>query len=92
MFVLAVVAPFEDTPQFRSPAGLDGVHQTVLMPGQGVGLPVRGRLAFVEIRRPTPRLAGDSFLRALVGSWFHRPSSLSSGLAVVATTLGETAA
>ena len=28
MSVLAVVAPFDDIAQFRSPAGLDGLHQT----------------------------------------------------------------
>jgi len=40
MGILAVVAPFDRTAQRRSPAGLDGLHEAVLMQGQGVVLPV----------------------------------------------------
>jgi hypothetical protein len=35
-----VVAPFDNTTQDGRPAGFDGAHQTVLMQGQGVSLPV----------------------------------------------------
>ena len=38
---LAVVAPFDGAAQQRRTAGLDGLHQTVLMQGQGMSLPVR---------------------------------------------------
>src|ERR1035438_5188901 len=49
MRILAVVAPFFDTTQSRSPAGLDGVHQAVLMPGQGVSLPVGGAVLSKDV-------------------------------------------
>jgi len=37
---LAVVAPFFHATQGRGPAGFDGLHQAVLMEGQGMSLPV----------------------------------------------------
>src|ERR1039458_10710968 len=40
--VLAVVAPFDSTAQRRRPAGFDGLHQAMLMQGQGMCLPVGG--------------------------------------------------
>jgi hypothetical protein len=33
VLVLAVVAPFDDAAQQRSPAGFDGLHQAKLMQG-----------------------------------------------------------
>jgi hypothetical protein len=42
--VLAVVAPIDRTAQRRRPAGLDGLHQAMLMQGQGMRLP--GSLEF----------------------------------------------
>ena len=38
---LAVVAPFDGAAQERRTAGFDGLHQAVLMQGQGMRLPVR---------------------------------------------------
>jgi len=38
---LAVVAPFDDAAQRRRTAGFDGLHQAVLVQGQGMSLPVR---------------------------------------------------
>jgi len=38
---LAVVAPFDGAAQHRRTAGFDGLHQAVLMQGQGMRLAVR---------------------------------------------------
>jgi len=40
--VVAVVAPFDNAAQHRSAAGLDGLHQAMLMQRQRVGLSVGG--------------------------------------------------
>ncbi len=42
MRVLAVVAPFDSTAQHRGAAGLDSLHQAMLMQRQRVGLPIGG--------------------------------------------------
>src|ERR1017187_3335233 len=49
MRVLAVVAPFDDTAQRRSPAGLDGMHQAVLMRRHRVSLPVGGAVLSKDV-------------------------------------------
>ena len=92
MRILAVVAPFDHTAQGRSPAGLDGLHQTMLMQGQRVSLPVGGAVLSKDVgqlqSRPrhqrlarAPRAAGG-------GAGF---SNRSSGLAVAPMAAGETA-
>src|SRR4051812_2541296 len=42
VLVLAVVAPFFDMAQLRSPAGFDGMHQAVLIQEHRMRLPVGG--------------------------------------------------
>src|SRR5947208_7611001 len=46
---LAVVAPFDDAAQSRRAAGLDGLHQTMLMQGQRVSLPVGGAVLSKDV-------------------------------------------
>ena len=46
---LAVVAPFDGAAQGGSPTGFDGLHEAVLMQGQGVGLPVRRAVSSKDV-------------------------------------------
>src|SRR4051794_12325545 len=88
--VLAVVAPFDHAAQHPRPAGLDGLHQAMLMQRQRVGLPVPGpccrkmsansRVGSAKVYDLGLPLLGRRALR----------SRLSSGLTVVATTCGLT--
>ena len=47
--VLTVVAPFDSTAHDRCSASLDGLHQTMLMQGQRVGLPVSGAVLSKDV-------------------------------------------
>src|SRR5476649_2253858 len=89
--VLAVVAPFDSTAQYRRAAGLDGLHQAMLMQGQRVGLPVGGAV----LSKNVGQLQGwrrAHFLERLAAAGLAGWSSLSRGLTVAATTCGDTAA
>ena len=92
MTVLAAATPFDRTAQCRGAAGLDGLHQAMLMQGQRVTLPVGGTVLSKDVgqlqSRPrhqrlarAPRVAGG-------GAGF---SNRSSGLAVAPMAAGETA-
>ena len=89
--VLAVVAPFDSTAHHRGAAGLDGLHQAMLMQGQRVRLPVGGAVLSKDVGQ-LQRWPWAHFLERLVAAaglagW----SSLSKGLTVAATTCGDTA-
>ena len=92
MRVLAVVAPFDDTAQFRSSAGFDGMHQTLLIRGHRVGLPVGGAV----LSKDVGQLQGwrwAHFLGRLVAAADLRGWPIwSSGLRVAETTCGDTEA
>src|SRR5437899_11533795 len=47
--VVAVVAPFDNAAQRRSAAGLDGLHQAMLMQRQRVGLSVGGAVLSKDV-------------------------------------------
>jgi hypothetical protein len=47
--VLAVVAPFDHTAQRGCAAVFDGLHQTMLMPGQIMRLPVSGAVESKDV-------------------------------------------
>ena len=66
---LAVVAPFDGAAQQRRTAGLDGLHQTVLMQGQGMRLPVGGAVLSKDV--------GE------LGSWLGHAYCAAAGTAVV---------
>jgi hypothetical protein len=93
MFVVAVVALFDDTAQQGCPAGFDGLHETMLMQGQSVGLPVGWTVDAKNVGHlqrwlgHAQALALAEFLRPL-GLGFPR---LSSGLRTLAVAVGETA-
>lgn len=92
MRVLAAVAPFDYTAQRGSAAGFDGLHQPMLVQGQGMGLPV-GRAVLSKDVGQLQGWPGIHFLaRLVVTAGFAGWSSLSRGLTVAATTCGETAA
>ena len=88
--VLAVVAPFDDAAQRRSAAGLDGLHQAVLMQGQGVGLPVGGAVLSKDVGQLQGWRGHQRFGCAWCLAGCGR-SSRSRGLTVAAMMAGETA-
>jgi hypothetical protein len=92
MRVLAVVAPFDDTTQCRSPAGLDGMHQAVLIRQHGVGLPVGGAVLSKDVGQLQGWLGAHFLERLVAATGLVGWPSLSRGLTVAATTCGETAA
>src|SRR5208283_5150631 len=63
--VLAVVAPFNRTAPDRRPAGLDGLHQAMLMQGQGMRLPVGGAVLSKDVGQPQGWLGHQPFLERL---------------------------
>ena len=85
--VLAMVAPFDGTAQQRRPAGLDGLHQAMLMQGQGMGLPVGGAVLSKDVGQLQGWLGHQLFGCLGLGGL----SSRSSGLVVAPTVAGETA-
>ena len=93
MGVLAVVAGFDNTAQFRSPAGLDGVHQAVLIRRHRVGLPVAGAVLSKDVGQLQGWLSAH-FLERLVlaAAGLAGCSNLSNGLTVAETSCGDTAA
>ena len=92
MRVLAVVAPFDHTTQRRRPAGLDGVHQAVLMRGQGVALPVGEAVLSKDVGQLQGWPGAHLGERLVAAAGLTGRSSLSSGLTVAATTCGDTLA
>ena len=66
MGVLAVVAPFDGAAQHRCPAGLDGLHQAMLMQGQGMRLPVSGAVLSKDVGQLQGWLGHQPFLECLV--------------------------
>ena len=90
MRVLAVVAPFDDTAQLRSPAGLDGMHQAVLIRRHRVGLPVGGAVLSKDVGQLQGWLSAHFMARLLLAAaglagW----SSLSRGLPPEGTPSGD---
>jgi len=68
--VLAVVAPFDSTAQHRRPAGLDGLHQAMLMQGQGMRLPVGGAVLSKDVGQLQAWLGHQPFLeRGVLAGW-----------------------
>jgi len=68
--VLAVVAPFDTTAQHRRPAGFDGLHQAMLMQGQGMCLPVVGAVLSKDVGQLRGWLGHQPFLeRLLLAEW-----------------------
>ena len=61
--VLAVVAPFDRTAQYGRAAGLDGLHQAMLIQGQRMGLPVGGAVLSKDVGQlwswPAHQALGD---------------------------------
>src|ERR1017187_1292256 len=64
--VLAVVAPFDSTAQRRRPAGFDGLHQAMLMQGQGMCLPVGGAVLSKDVANSRVGLGISPFLERLL--------------------------
>ena len=90
--VLAVVAPFDSTAQRRRPAGFDGLHQAMLMQGQGMCLPVGGAVLSKDVGQLQGWLGAHFLERLVAATGLVGWPSLSRGLTVAATTCGETAA
>ena len=63
--VLAVLAPFDTSAQHRRPAGLDGLHQAMLMQGQGMCLPVGGAVLSKDVGQLQGWLGHQPFFRTL---------------------------
>ena len=85
--VLALVAPFDHTAQQRRAAGFDGLHDTVVMQGQRVGLPVSGAV----LSKDVGQLQGWRGHQRLAGLGLVGFSSRSRGEAVFPMVAGETA-
>src|ERR1022692_4802452 len=64
--VLAVVATIDSTAQHRRPAGLDGLHQAMLMQGQGMSLPVGGAVLSKDVGQLQGWLGHQPFLERLL--------------------------
>ena len=84
---LALVAPFDDAAQQRSAAGFDGLHDSVVMQGQRVGLPVGGAVFSKDVGQLRGWRGHQRLARGRFGGWTSR----SSGEAVLPTVAGETA-
>ena len=91
MGILALVAPFDHTAQQRSAAAFDGLHDTVVMQGQRVGLPVGGAVLSKDVGQLQGWLGTHFLERWVAVAGLAGWSSLSSGLRVAATTCGDTA-
>src|ERR1700688_2666855 len=97
VFVMAMVAPFDDTAQPGCPAGFDRLHQTMLMQGQSVGLPVGRAVDAKDVGHLQRWLGHAQALAWAALTELLRPLGLgcprrSSGLRTLATARGETAA
>ena len=87
MRVLAAVAPFDSTAHGRGAAGLDGLHQAMLMQGQRVGLPIGGAVLSKNVGQLQGWRSHQRWERLLLRGL----SSRSKGLAVALMVAGETA-
>ena len=90
--VLAVVAPFDGAAQRGGTAVLDGLHQAVLMQGQGMRLPVGGAVLSKDVGQLGSRLGhGRARLGTAVdGSdfWPGPAAQFLTGLQVIQGALG----
>ena len=90
--VLAVVAPFFNVAQLRSPAGLDGLHQAVLIQGHRVGQPVGGAVLSKDVGQLQGWLRAHLVERLVAAAGLGDWPIWSSGLTVAETTRGDTEA
>jgi hypothetical protein len=86
--VLAVVAPFDGAAQGRRAAVLNGLHQAVLVQGQGMRMPVGVAVLSKDVGQLRGWWGHTGPLRRGLGFGFRLAAEALSGLQLIQRTLG----